>query len=108
MGDQSTFVNAAVGGVAREGLLAFQQLEDNLALLHHFGDESVHDNDALDAAQRTLDLAMSRYKDGMVSYFDGVTAQTTADARIASSDVHARRLTSSVGLIQALGGGWQY
>jgi NodT family efflux transporter outer membrane factor (OMF) lipoprotein len=88
-------------------LLAFQQVEDNLALLHHLGDESTHERDALSAAQRTLTLAMSRYRDGVVSYLDVVTAQTTElDSEISASALATRRLTASVRLVQALGGGW--
>ncbi|WP_118185541.1 efflux transporter outer membrane subunit [Paraburkholderia phosphatilytica] len=88
-------------------LLAFQQVEDNLALLHHLGDESVHEQDALSAAQRTLTLAMSRYRDGVVSYLDVVTAQTTElDSEVSASNLETRRLVASVRLVQALGGGW--
>jgi NodT family efflux transporter outer membrane factor (OMF) lipoprotein len=88
-------------------LVAFQQVEDGLALLHHLGDESVKENDALVAAQRTLTLSMSRYRDGVVSYLDVVTAQTTElDAQITALDLRTRRLKASVAFIQALGGGW--
>ncbi|HEY3597862.1 MAG TPA: efflux transporter outer membrane subunit [Paraburkholderia sp.] len=88
-------------------LLAFQQVEDNLALLHHLGDESVHEDEALSAAQRTLTLAMSRYQDGVVNYLDVVTAQTTElDSEISASNLYTRRLNASVRLVQALGGGW--
>jgi NodT family efflux transporter outer membrane factor (OMF) lipoprotein len=90
-------------------LLAFQQVEDNLALLHHLGDESKHEQNALSAAQRTLTLAMSRYRDGVVSYLDVVTAQTTElDSEISASNLVTRRLTASVRLVQALGGGWSH
>lgn len=88
-------------------LNAFQQVEDNLALLHHLGDEAQRENEALDAAQRTLTLSMSRYRDGVVSYLDVVTAQTTAlSTQISSLELDTRRLDATVGLIQAIGGGW--
>ncbi|MDR5755380.1 efflux transporter outer membrane subunit [Caballeronia sp. LZ035] len=96
------------GAKYRETVLAaFQQVEDDLALLHHLGDASRNEDEALASAQSTLALAMSRYRDGAVSYLNVVTAQTAElDAQIASVDLRTRRLTASVGLIQALGGGW--
>lgn len=88
-------------------LQAFREVEDNLALLHRLGDESDQDDAALVAARQSLALAMSRYRDGAVSYLDVVTAQTTElDTQIASLDADARRLKASVGLVRALGGGW--
>jgi NodT family efflux transporter outer membrane factor (OMF) lipoprotein len=86
---------------------AFQQVEDNLALLHHLGDEAQREDEALTAAQRTLTLSMSRYRDGVVSYLDVVTAQTTElSTQITSLELDTRRLDATVGLIQAIGGGW--
>ncbi|MCA3805002.1 efflux transporter outer membrane subunit, partial [Burkholderia sp.] len=88
-------------------LQAFREVEDDLALLHRLGDESDQDDAALVAARQSLALAMSRYRDGAVSYLDVVTAQTTElDTQIASLDADARRLQASVGLVRALGGGW--
>jgi outer membrane protein TolC len=58
------------------------------------------------AAQQTLALATSQYKDGVVSYLDVVTAQATElTAQISSLDLRTRQLTASVSLVQALGGG---
>lgn len=86
---------------------ACQQVEDNLALTHHLGDEADRQQEALDAAERTLQLSMSRYRDGVVSYLDVVTAQTTElETKVAMLELNTRRQLAAVGLIAALGGGW--
>ncbi|OXI67580.1 RND transporter [Burkholderia sp. AU28863] len=86
---------------------ACRQVEDNLALTHHLGDEADREQEALDAAERTLQLSMSRYRDGVVSYLDVVTAQATElDTKIAMLALNTRRQLAAVGLIAALGGGW--
>jgi len=90
-------------------LRAFQQVEDNLAQLHYLGDEAAREESALAAAQRTLALSLSRYRDGVVSYLDVVTAQTTElQTQTAVLNLQTRRLLASVGLIEALGGGWSF
>ncbi|MCM2491406.1 efflux transporter outer membrane subunit [Burkholderia glumae] len=89
-------------------LRACQQVEDALALTHHLGDEARREQEALDAAERTLRLSSSRYRDGVVSYLDVVTAQATElDTRIAMIELDTRRQLAAVALIAALGGGWR-
>lgn len=88
-------------------LTAFQQVQDNLALLDHLGTASANQNDAADAAQHALDLSMSQYKHGAVSYLDVVQAQTTAlQEKRGLLQLDTQRLRASVQLIRALGGGW--
>jgi NodT family efflux transporter outer membrane factor (OMF) lipoprotein len=89
-------------------LQAFQEVEDQLSLLHWLGDEQTSEDAAAKAAQQSLDMSMSLYRDGAVSYLEVVTAQSAAvDAEIASLSLATRRLDAAVGLIRALGGGWR-
>jgi len=89
------------------GLNAFQQVEDSLAALRILGQEAAAADQAAKAAHDSLTIATYQYKAGTVNYLTVITAQAAALANDKTVvDLLARRLTSSVLLIQALGGGW--
>ena len=63
--------------------------------------------DAVALARRSLELTLNQYKSGIVSYLNVLTAQTTLlAAERTVVDLQNRRLSASVALIRALGGGW--
>jgi NodT family efflux transporter outer membrane factor (OMF) lipoprotein len=88
-------------------LSAFQQVEDNLAALRILEQEAQTQRAAVAAAQRSVELSTNRYKGGLATYLEVVTAQSVAltNQRTAVGLLE-RRMTSTVLLIKALGGGW--
>jgi NodT family efflux transporter outer membrane factor (OMF) lipoprotein len=88
-------------------LAAFQEVEDNAARLHWLGVESEHEEAAVIASRHTLDIANNLYQEGADSYLDVIIAQTALlDAEQSAIDIRTRRLLADVGMVRALGGGW--
>ena len=99
--------DANVAAYRQSVLTAFQEVEDNLAALRILEEESAKQQQAVQSAERSLALSTNRYKGGLVTYFEVITAQSIAlsDERTAV-DILTRRMNASVLLIKALGGGW--
>jgi outer membrane protein TolC len=88
-------------------LTAFQEVEDNLAALRILNDEAKTQQAAETAAEHSVQLSTNRYRGGVSSYLEVTTAQSVALAdQRAGVDILRRRMTASVSLIKALGGGW--
>ena len=88
-------------------LTAFQQVEDQLAALRLLQLQIRQETAAVDSSQRYLNLATQRYKLGIDSYLNVITAQTTYLVnRQTLVNLHTQEMTASVQLVAALGGGW--
>jgi len=88
-------------------LSAFNEVEDRLSDLRVLNEETTTERRAVDAAQHSLDLSNQRYKGGATSYLEVLVAETTLLANQRTlTDLKTRQFAASVGLIRALGGGW--
>jgi outer membrane protein, multidrug efflux system len=99
--------DANVASYRQTVLAAFQEVQDEITGLIVLIEAQQSQQQAVDAARRTLDISTSRYSGGLVSYLDVVTAQQnllTDEQELAV--IQGQRLVSSVLLVKALGGGW--
>jgi NodT family efflux transporter outer membrane factor (OMF) lipoprotein len=88
-------------------LTGFQQVEDNVAALRILEHEAEVQDNAVKAAQKYLELAITRYKGGVTSYLEVTTAQSAAlSDEVTAVNILGRRMVDAVTLVQALGGGW--
>jgi NodT family efflux transporter outer membrane factor (OMF) lipoprotein len=88
-------------------LISFQQVEDSLSELRVLEEEAKTQEAAVAAANRALEQSTNRYKGGLDTYLTVIAAQSAflTNQRTAVS-ILTRRLTSTVLLVKALGGGW--
>jgi NodT family efflux transporter outer membrane factor (OMF) lipoprotein len=99
--------DADIATYRQTALAAFQEVEDNLSTLRILEQELAKQHEATVSAQNSLELALNRYKGGLVTYFEVITAQSIALTNERTEvDLVRRRMGASMLLIKALGGGW--
>jgi NodT family efflux transporter outer membrane factor (OMF) lipoprotein len=99
--------DATVATYRQTSLTAFQEVEDNLAALRILQNEAQQQDQAVASAKDSLHLFTNRYKGGVDTYLQVITAQTIELANERNAiDILRRRMDASVLLIKALGGGW--
>jgi NodT family efflux transporter outer membrane factor (OMF) lipoprotein len=99
--------DATVANYRGTVLQAFQEVQDSLTGLTTLDQAFQQQQQAVDASRRNLDIATNRYKGGLVSYLDVVTAQQTLLTNEQELAIlQGQKLVTSVLLVKALGGGW--
>lgn len=88
-------------------LVAYQETEDQLSALQFLGEQSQSQGRAVLEARDAQDIAISRYKGGLVSYLDVVFAEQSVLANERTeAQISGEQMVASVVLIKTLGGGW--
>ncbi len=99
--------DATVATYRQTSLTAFQEVEDNVAALRILENETQQQEEAVASSKDSLQLFTNRYKGGVDTYLQVITAQTIELTNERNAiDIRRRRLDASVLLIKALGGGW--
>jgi NodT family efflux transporter outer membrane factor (OMF) lipoprotein len=100
--------DSTVAAYRQTVLTGFQEVEDNLAALRILENEAKVQDEAVKAAKLSVTLSTNQYQAGTISTLDLLAVVTNArnNERTAVT-ILGNRLTASVLLIKALGGGWQ-
>ncbi len=98
---------AQAAGYKATVLAAFNDVEDQLSGLRILEQESTAELQAVASAQHSYDISNQRYKGGVTSYLEVLTAEATLlQNQRTAINLQTRQFVSSVGLVRALGGGW--
>ena len=99
--------DATVASYRQTVLTAFQQVEDSLAALRILENEAQAEDAAVQAAQNSLNISTYQYKAGTVNYLTVITEQAILlQDQVQALNILTRRMSASIELIEALGGGW--
>src|SRR6266436_6156551 len=89
-------------------LTAFSEVEDNLAAQTLLANQYEAESDALVAARKQLEIVNNQYRDGLITYLEVATAESTAlNVEFTATQLRGQQLVAAVTLVKALGGSWQ-
>jgi NodT family efflux transporter outer membrane factor (OMF) lipoprotein len=97
----------SVANYRQSVLSAFKDVEDALASLRILEQQADAQDTAVALARRAVEIALNEYRAGTQSYTAVVTAEITALTNEETLlQIEEARLSQSVALVKALGGGW--
>ena len=89
-------------------LTAFSEVEDSLASQNLLASQYEAESGALVAARKQLEVANDQYREGLITYLDVATAQSTElNIEFSTVQLRGQQLVAAVSLVKSLGGGWQ-
>ena len=89
-------------------LTAYSEVEDSLSAQNLLSSQYEAEQEALLAARKQLELANNRYRDGLVTYLEVATADSTElNVEFNTVQIRGQQLVAAVNLVKVLGGGWQ-
>jgi NodT family efflux transporter outer membrane factor (OMF) lipoprotein len=100
--------DASVAAYRQTTLTGFQEVEDNLAALRILEQEAGVQEEAVKAARQSVVFTTNQYRAGTASALDVINTQVTdLNNERSAITILGSRMTDSVQLISALGGGWR-
>jgi multidrug efflux system outer membrane protein len=104
----SAELEAALAFYREQILVAFRDVEDQLAALRLLAEQSEAQGRAVESASRSTALSDVRYRNGYVSQLDQLDAQRSElRNRRQALQVRSAQYQATVALVRALGGGWE-
>jgi multidrug efflux system outer membrane protein len=98
---------AALVSYEKSVLTAFREVGDALVSLQRLREERTHGEQQVASLGRAVDIALSQFRGGTVTYLDVVSAQESAfSAELSLAQLEGQHLGQFVQLYRALGGGW--
>jgi NodT family efflux transporter outer membrane factor (OMF) lipoprotein len=89
-------------------LTAFSEVESSLAAQTLLANQYAAQSDALIAARKQLEIVNNQYRDGLITYLEVATAESTElNVEFTATQLQGEQLVAAVTLVKALGGGWQ-
>lgn len=98
---------AAVATYRQTVLTAMEEVENGITGLASLERAEIQANASVTSAQRAFDIASDRYKGGVDTYLDVITAeQALLTNQRQAVQIQGQQFTTAVFLVKALGGGW--